>query len=74
MKPESYAEAPEDIRPAVEHLIRQYGSDPALLAGAIVSATVNIIHQTKADEREACAKIADDFQYTQVAKRIRNRS
>ena len=47
--PRSYAEAPQEIRDAVEHLIRTYGSDPALLAGAIVSATSMSIMAAKAE-------------------------
>lgn len=56
----SYAEAPESIRTAVEDLIRNYGSDPALLAGAIVSATMRAIMAAKAEEREAIARYHDE--------------
>lgn len=51
-RPETYAEAPQEIRDAVEQLIKTYGSDPALLAGAIVSATCRAILAAKAEERE----------------------
>jgi hypothetical protein len=52
-KPQTYSEAPEEIREAVERLIETYGSDPGLLAGAIVSSTVRAIIAAKAEEREA---------------------
>lgn len=51
ISPKTYAEAPEDIRNAVEQLIRDYGSDPALLAGAIVSATSRVIQSAVEAER-----------------------
>jgi hypothetical protein len=59
-KPERYADAPQEIRDAVEQLIKTYGSDPALLAGAIVSATSRAILAAKAEEREACAQRIND--------------
>lgn len=58
-KPTSYAEAPQEIRDGVEQLIRTYGPDPALLAGALVAATTRIILAAKAEEREACALLIE---------------
>lgn len=76
-KPETYAEAPQEIRDGVEQLIRTYGSDPALLAGALVAATVRIIIAAKAEEREAIADLAAGFSpgydFVALAAAIRNR-
>lgn len=51
-EPEAYADAPQEIRNAVERLIRDYGNDPALLAGAIVSATSSVIAAARKEERD----------------------
>jgi hypothetical protein len=63
-KPTSYAEAPQEIKDAVEQLIETYSHNPALLAGAIVAATYSAIMAAEKRgaerEREACAAVADD--------------
>lgn len=58
-KPDTYAAAPKEIRDAVEQLIKEYGPDPSLLAGALVAATTRAIlaaeKRGEEREREACA-------------------
>lgn len=66
---QNYKNAPEGIRASVEQLIRDYGSDPALLAGAVVSATSRAIQAAQEAERERCARICEDYEppaYTDV--------
>lgn len=57
----SYADAPQEIKDAVEQLIRTYGIDPALLAGALVAATSRIVMAATLAEREANAKMAATY-------------